>query len=731
MRRFITILVLAFVGIVHSWAYDFSSVVPTGQTLYYNIYGGDVIVTYPSTFWWAPYSDYAKPTGALAIPSTVTHSGSTYVVRGIDNRAFQYCSGLTSVNVGDSVTAIGDYAFNDCVSLTSVIVGNAVTTIGYQSFYGCNSLVNLTLGTSVVTIGDYAFYGCTALTSVIIPQSTFTIGQSAFSSCSSLSALTLGNSVSTISTYAFQGCTSLTSLIIPNAVTTIGEGAFMGCSALANVVMGSGVTTIYAQAFQNCTSLDSILLPDSITTIGSRAFNNCSSLTSITIPDAVTSIEGYTFSDCTSLISATIGNGVTVIGAYAFSNCTALANAILGSSVTTIGDYAFEECSSIDSVVIPDAVISIGFSSFGSCTGLTSLYLGSSLTSIGDYSFAFCNHLGQITIAAIVPPSTGYGCFFGANSNIPVIVPCESGTQYTVQWDFFSNYIQTYPYLFSAQSDNETMGVVQAVTLPTCANGSVAVVEAIADSGYHFTHWSNGSVENPLSLSITTDTDVVAFFAQNPIVYSVRVVCNDTVMGNVAGGGIFESGTNVVIAADAFEGYHFVSWQDADTCNPRTIIVTSDTTFTAFFEVNPPTTYTIIVISNDTTMGNVSGSGTYTEGQEVVISATALPGFHFVQWQDSNIEAVRTISVNSDGMYIAYFMANQEVPTIDEFELISQDGAIIVKGVCRESLIIYDVLGRTIVREILTQDSCYTMPQTGLYLVRVGDRPTKKIIVVK
>ncbi len=54
--------------------------------------------------------------------------------------AFYNCSSLTSVVIGDSVTAIGEYAFYICSNLTSVVIPNNVTSIGSYTFYMCSDL---------------------------------------------------------------------------------------------------------------------------------------------------------------------------------------------------------------------------------------------------------------------------------------------------------------------------------------------------------------------------------------------------------------------------------------------------------------------------------------------------------------------------------------------------------------------------------------------------------------
>ena len=72
----------------------------------------------------------------------------------------------------------------------------------------------------------------------------------------------------------------------------------------------------------------------------------------------------------------------------------------------------------------------------------------------------------------------------------------------------------------------------------------------------------------------------------------------------------------------------------------------------------PPTQYTLTVVSANTNMGTATGSGTYDEGSQVEIRAISNPGYHFVSWSDNNTDSVRTVTVNSNATYIATFEQN-------------------------------------------------------------------------
>lgn len=56
--------------------------------------------------------------------------------------------------------------------------------------------------------------------------------------------------------------------------------------------------------------------------------------------------------------------------------------------------------------------------------------------------------------------------------------------------------------------------------------------------------------------------------------------------GSVSGGGTYESGTTATIAATPDTGYKFVKWSDGNTNATRTVTVTSDATYTAYFELD-------------------------------------------------------------------------------------------------------------------------------------------------
>ncbi len=102
---------------------------------------------------------FAYETGitSIIIPDTVTEIGSC---------AFYKCDNLKNVDIPDSVTKIGQQAFAECASIASIVLPRGLRSVQQMMFYGCKSLVSLTISSNVNSLGSDLFYSVKNLKSI-------------------------------------------------------------------------------------------------------------------------------------------------------------------------------------------------------------------------------------------------------------------------------------------------------------------------------------------------------------------------------------------------------------------------------------------------------------------------------------------------------------------------------------------------------------------------------------
>lgn len=377
----------------------------------------------------------------------------------------------------------------------TAIVANGTSTTG--NLVIPDSVIYNETVYAVTQIGANAFSNCTELISVIIPNTVTHINRQAFLGCTNLSSITLGNSITNIGQNAFYNCRSLTSINIPNSVVSIEDAAFYYCENLTSINIEGPITSISDNVFRGCSRLAFIDIPNTVTSIGLNSFNLCSSLTSVTIPNSVTSI-----------------------GLYAFANCYRLHSIIIGTSVTSISMDAFQNCSNLSTVIFnaihcnytPRNTYSSGTDQvFSGCNILSSFIFGETVNYIPGGILNGLTSLQEIISCASEAPTINNSSIFNdINSNINVRIPCNSLSSYNSEWGYFSNYIEGY--IFNVTSKDTNWGIINVVSEPSCQVPS-AEFNALAKTGYAFDHWSDGNTDNPRTITVTSDTAIIAYFS--------------------------------------------------------------------------------------------------------------------------------------------------------------------------------------------------------------------------
>ena len=251
---------------------------------------------------------------------------------------------------------------------------------------------------------------------------------------------------------------------------------------------------------------------------------------------------------------------------------------------------------------------------------------------------------------------------------------------------------------------------------------------AASPYGYHFVQWNDGDTTNPRVITLTQDTMFFAMFAPND--YLLTVASSDEEMGVVEGGDTYSYLDTAILRAAAAEHHHFLHWSDGNRENPRMVTVLGDSSFTAVFAID---THRLTVLSNDTAMGHVTEGGYYAYGTEVELTAVAADNHHFVRWDDGDTTNPRIVTVTEDMELTAYFEKNTGVkePELPEgISIYGSDHHIIIKGAEGYEVKILNAIGQLIHRAVINEDVLRVrMPVKGVYFVKVGAFPPKKVLV--
>ena len=324
-------------------------------------------------------------------------------------------------------------------------------------------------------------------------------------------------------------------------------------------------------------------------------------------------------------------------------------------------------------------------------------------------------------------PSNDYSflCWSDGIVSNPRYITVTQNASYTAMFRY--NGIHVHDYVIKVMANNPDWGTVTGEGIYT--EGTTAEISAIPTDSTQFIGWDDGNTDNPRSIFVTADMTFTAIFELIPT-YTITVSSFSTSMGTVFGSGTYQVNTVINIGAIPNQGYRFTGWQDDNTDNPRTITVTEDAEYVAYFSRIPTPTYTVTVYF-DENQGFILGAGTYTAGATASLAAIPADGYMFVKWSDGTTDNPKEVIVDHDIELSAFF----NFTSVDEdgFETISlypnpADDKIRIEGLeGQHEIQIYNAYGMLVKTANIDGDSEIDLSNlsAGYYFLRVEGHTMK------
>ena len=526
-----------------------------------------------------------------------------------------------------------------------------------------------------------------------------------------------------------QNCTPYSGNInIPSTVTyngttydvvSLGKRAFYGAT-LSSVTIPSSVTQIKSRCFLFATGPSSITVPASVTEIGELAFAayNMTSINVATDNPNYVSVGGILFSkDTTTLVECPMGKNGTItlpqntrhIAADAFAYCQTLTGLTIPDGLLSIGESAFIYNNRLNNLVIPASVSHIGANLFSGCSALNNLSIeegnthyymdGKAIYSVGGDTLVSCHKSAD---SVFLPNTLRVVTGFNNNTNIKYVhipegvtticdnafgysslrsVDMPSQMQFIDEWAFYNCTSLTH------------------VSMPTYLN---TMGEGVFEECS-----SLASIDIPNGLHIIPQEAFYGCENLSQITWGDSVAIIDSfAFGGCAFTELQLPPTLRVIRCGGFNGYY------DGTIRYVAFSAPIDTIESETFYGQPIGT---MVLKNNMPPVATTYDGMYGPLDNADVDTI------FIPCGSLNAYLADSYWQNFADKYHEDCNGIDDIAT-DNIKVYSRDGRIVVEGTDGETVHIFDMMGRTIHNEALP---------TGIYLVKVGDRPAHKVAVIR
>jgi hypothetical protein len=401
----------------------------------------------------------------------------------------------------------------------------------------------------------------------------------------------------------------------------------------------------------------------------------------------VVGIGLYAFQNCSGITSLVFPDNITQISDYAFSNCTGLKTVRFGHSLKSAGDGAFQYCSGITSLTLPDSLCMLGIEAFSGCSGLKELSIGSQFAGCENCTFGGC-HFDKVVYRGTVEQlcKIGFGtlCYSSADGSD-------------------GNPLNNISLLARAQNLYIGDTQVHDLVIPN-------TVQAINKNLF-----ANCSFLTSVTFGMAVNYIGTSCFERNPNLKYIRFMGETPprLIGNKVFSGL-SSGTRLIVPCGCTAAY--------------------DSVMSVYhLQVEESLPYLYAAVTSDSAKGRVEVLSTPDcDNPQLKVKAVAANGnFLFSHWHDNDTNNPRTVDVVSDTVLVAHFIAvDDAVPEYasSDWKCSVQDGFLHVSGADGEQISISDVTGRVLYRGFVHEEETISLPSSGVFFVKVGNRTVRKVV---
>ena len=310
---------------------------------------------------------------------------------------------------GDCIGVAGVHApIKGVLKVPEEVDGLPVKVIAWDALSGQTGMTGIELPESIVEIDRGAFQGCTGLTEIALPSRIWKLGDSAFEGCTALKTVSLQPGIRECGEDCWKGTPWYDSF--PAGIGC--QDGYLICAKgddLGAVTVPEGIHTILPGVMKDNLSLTSLSLPSSLQRIGRDAFSGCANLTEVQGMEYAAVMDYRAFYKSGLQGEIRLSPDMKSVPDDAFGFCKEVTGVQLPAGLKSVGNGAFAWCEKLTGAVLPQGLEYVGYQAFYA-NDLKAITIPASVGKVAEMAFANNRDLLEIHAQGL-PEELGRNAF--------------------------------------------------------------------------------------------------------------------------------------------------------------------------------------------------------------------------------------------------------------------------------------------------------------------------------